>query len=50
VYQEAIQVTKLYLEAVQGAVILDEKILLFVDGKVVAELTQKVGEMYRLHC
>lgn len=39
-----------HLEPVQGAVIFDQKVLQLVDGKVVAELAQQVGQVHRFHC
>jgi hypothetical protein len=38
-----------YLKPIEGAVIFDEKVLQFVDGKIVSELTKKIGQMYGLN-
>ena len=41
---------KTYLKPVQGAVVLHEEVFLFTDRKVVTKLTEKVSQVYRLHC
>ena len=41
---------RFYLKPIEGAVVFDEKVLQFVDGKVIAELTKEVGQMDGLHC
>ncbi len=38
-----------YLEAVERAVVLDDEVLELVDREVVAELTEKVGQVDGLH-
>jgi hypothetical protein len=39
----------LYLKPIERTVILDQQVLQLVDGKVVAELTQEVGQVNSLH-
>ena len=41
---------KTYLKPVQGAVVLHEEVFLFTHREVVAKLTEKVSQVYRLHC
>ena len=39
-----------YLESVEGAVVLDQEVLLLADGEVVAELAEQVGQVDSLYC
>ena len=40
----------LHLKSVEGAVVLDEEVLLLADGEIVSELAQQVGEVDSLYC
>ena len=39
-----------YLESVERAVVLDHEVLEFVDGEVVSELAEEIGQVHCLHC
>ena len=40
----------LHLKSVEGAVVLDEEVLLLADGEIVSELAQQVSQVDSLDC
>ena len=44
------RIENLHLEPVEGAVILDQEVLLLADGEVVTKLAEEVGQVDSLHC